>query len=47
MRNIVMKYESLVEDRQWNTKLKKDFEILTPTSQIQELEIIFSEQLKG
>ena len=31
MRNIVMKYESLVEDRQWNTKPKKDVEIIALT----------------
>ena len=46
MRNIVIKYESLVEDRQWNTKSEKDVKILALTSQIQELKIIFTEQLK-
>ena len=46
MHDIVMKYESLVEDRQWNTKSEKDVKILALTSQIQELEILFAEQLK-
>ena len=35
MRNIVMKYDSLVEDGQWDTKSEKDVEILAITSQIQ------------
>ena len=46
MHNIVMEYESLVEDRQWNTKSEKYVDILALTSQIQELKILFSEQLK-
>ena len=46
MRDIVMKYESLVEDIQWNTKSEKDVEILALASQIQELKILFAEQLK-
>ena len=46
MRDIVMKYDSLVEDRQCNTKSKKDVEILALTSQIQEFNIIFAEQIK-
>ena len=36
MRKIVMKYESLVEDAQWDTKSEKDFEILALASHIQE-----------
>ena len=39
-------YESLVKDGQWDTKSEKDVEILALTSQIQELEILFTEQLK-
>ena len=35
MRDIIMKYESLVEDGQWDTKSEKDVEILTLTSHIQ------------
>ena len=46
MRDIIMKYESLVEDGQWDTKYEKDVEILALTSQIQELKILFAEQLK-
>ena len=46
MRDIVMKYESLVEDGQWDTKSEKDVEILALTSQIQELDILLDEQLK-
>ena len=46
MRNIIMKYESLVEDGQWDTKSEKDVEILALTGQIQELKILFAEQLK-
>ena len=46
MRDIIMKYESLVEDGQWDTKSEKDVEILALTSQIQELKILFAEQLK-
>ena len=46
MRNILMKYESLVEDGQSNTKSEKDVDILALTSQIQEFKILFSEQLK-
>ena len=34
MRNIVMAYESLVEDRQWNTKPEKYVKIISLTSQI-------------
>ena len=41
MRGIVMKYESLVEDRQWDTKSEKDAKILALTIQIQELKILF------
>ena len=47
MRDIFMKYESLVEDRQWNTKPEKYVEILAPTSHIQELKILFDEKLKN
>ena len=46
MCKIVMKYESLFEDGQWEIKSKKDVEILSLTSQIQELKILLSEQLK-
>ena len=46
MRKIVMKYESLVEDGQLDIKSEKDVEILALDSQIQELKILFSEQLK-
>ena len=47
MRDIIMKYESLVEDGQWDTKSEKNVEILALTSQIKELNILFYEQLKG
>ena len=46
MRDIVMKYESLNEDRQWNTKSEKDVEKLAFTSHIQKLKILLAEQLK-
>ena len=46
IRDIVMNYESLVEDRQWNKKSEKDVEILALTSQIQEIKILLAEQLK-
>ena len=46
MRDIIMKYESLVKYGQWDTKSEKDVEILALTSHIQELKILFSEQLK-
>ena len=39
MRDIVMKYKSLVEDGQWDTKSEKDVEILALTSHFQELKI--------
>ena len=41
-----MKYEPLVEDGQWDKKSEKDVKILALTSHIQELKIIFAEQLK-
>ena len=44
MRDILMKYESLVEDGQWDTKSEKDVDILALTSQIQELKILFPKQ---
>ena len=44
MREIVMKYESLVEDRQRNTKSEKDVKIIALTSQIQELNILYAKQ---
>ena len=44
MRDIVMKYESLVEDGQWDTKPEKYVEILALTRQIQELKILFVKQ---
>ena len=46
IRDIIMKYESLVEDGQWDTKSEKYVEILALTSQIQELKILFAEHLK-
>ena len=46
MHDIVMKYESLVEDGQWDTKSEKYVEILALASQIQEINILFSEQPK-
>ena len=39
-----MKYESLVKDGQWDTKSEKDVEILSLTSQIQELKILFTKK---
>ena len=42
-----MKYESLVEDGQWDTKSEKYVEVLALTNQIQELSILFAEQLKN
>ena len=47
MRGLVMKHESLVEDGQWDTKSEKYVEIFAITSQIPELKILFTEQLKG
>ena len=41
-----MKYELLVEDGQWDKKSEKCVKILTLNSQIQELKILFAEQLK-
>ena len=46
MRDIVMKYESFVKDRQWNTRSEKYVEILPLTIKIPELKILFAEQLK-
>ena len=46
MREIVMKYESLVEDGQWDRKSEKYVEILALISQIQELKILFTKHLK-
>ena len=46
MRKIVMKCESLVKLGQWDTKSEKCVKILALTSQIQELNILFDEQLK-
>ena len=46
MRKIIIKYESLVKDGQWDTESEKDVNIIALTSQIQELSIIFSEELK-
>ena len=43
MRDIVMRYESLVEDRHWNKKSEEDIEILALSSQIQEIKILFAE----
>ena len=44
MRNIVIKYESLVKDGQWDTKSEKDVKILAVTSHIQELKILFAKK---
>ena len=44
MHKIVMEYESLVEDVQWDTKSEKDLEFLALTSHIQELKILFAKQ---
>ena len=44
MRNIVVRYESLVEDGQWDTKPEKYAKVLALTSHIQELKILFSKQ---
>ena len=45
MHNIVMKYESLVKDGQWDTKSEIYVEILVHASQLQELKILFVKQL--
>ena len=42
MRNIFVKYKSLVEDGQCDTKSEKDVKILALTSHIQELKILFA-----
>ena len=42
MHDIVVKYESLVEDGQWDTKSKKDANMLALVSQIQELNTLFA-----
>ena len=44
MRKIVVKYKSLVEDGQWNTKYEKDVKILSLTRHVQELNILFAKQ---
>ena len=44
MRKIVIKYDSLVKDGQWDTKSEKDVDILALTGQIQELKILFAKQ---
>ena len=44
MRDIIMKYELLVEDGQWDTKSEKYADILSLTSQIQEPNILFTKQ---
>ena len=46
MQKIVIKYESLVNEGQWDTKSQIYVEILALTSQIKELNILFAEQLK-
>ena len=46
MLDILVKYESLVENIQWNTISEKDVEILAITSQIKELKILFAGHLK-
>ena len=42
--NIIMKYESLVEDEKWDTKSEKYVSILALISQIEELKILFAKQ---
>ena len=44
MRNIVIKYESLVKYGQWDTKSEKYVKIIALTSQIQELNILYAKQ---
>ena len=44
MRNIIVKYKSLVKYWQWDTKTENDVNILALTSQIQELKILFAKQ---
>ena len=44
MHYIVIKYESLVEDGQWDKKSEKYVKILSLTSYIQELNIIFAKK---
>ena len=44
MYDIVVKYESLVEDGQWGIKSEKNVDILSLTSQIQKLKILFPKQ---
>ena len=46
MHEIIMKYESLVEDGQWDTKSEKYVNIFALIIQIQELNIIFAEKPK-
>ena len=44
MHNIIIKYEPLVEDGQWDTKYEKYVDILALTSHIQELKILFAKK---
>ena len=44
IRDIAIKYETLVEDGQWDTKSEKDVDILALASQMQELKILFAKQ---
>ena len=44
MRDILIKYKSSVQDRQWDTKSEKYIKIPGLTSQIQELNILFAKQ---
>ena len=44
MREIVMKYETLVENGQWDTKFEKYVHIFDLTSHIQELKILFAKE---
>ena len=46
MRDIFMKYESLVKDVQWDTKPEKGVDIFALISQIQDIKILFAEELK-
>ena len=46
MRKIIMQYKSLVKNGEWDKKYEKDVEILALTRHIQELKILFDEQLK-
>ena len=44
MRDIVMKYDSLVEYGQWSTKYERDVKIFALTSHMKELNILLPKQ---